>query len=446
MTTPIYDFLKKYAEQDGVRLHMPGHKGNGPLGIESLDITEISGADVLYSAEGIIAESENFASRLFGTYHSFYSTQGSTLAIFAMLRLATLGAEKPAVLAARNVHRSFISAAALLDLDVEFIYPSEACHLCACPISPSDVERAFTESSKRFSALYITSPDYLGNVSDIEGIAKVCKKQGIPLLVDNAHGAYLKFLPEDSHPITLGAAMCADSAHKTLPVLTGGAYLHVSKDYPEYAEGAREALSLFSSTSPSYLTLASLDLCNKRLSEDYPDALSRLVNKIFYVKRSLRSLGFVVEDGEPLKIVINAAKCGLDGTSIAKTLRGNLIEVEFADREYLVLMPTPENSDENFEKLVDALKCVEVLAANESKRSPMIAQHEKVMSIRQAVFSQSELLKVYDTVGRVCASPTVSCPPAVPIVVSGERITESDVEVFKYYGIDKISVVKENTR
>jgi arginine/lysine/ornithine decarboxylase len=83
-------------------------------------------------------------------------------------------------------------------------------------------------------------------------------------------------LPEDIHPITLGAAMCSDSAHKTLPVLTGGAYLHISPDYPEYAERARDALSLFASTSPSYLTLASLDICNRRLSEDYPQRIIAL--------------------------------------------------------------------------------------------------------------------------------------------------------------------------
>ena len=443
MTTPIYDFVKEYAEKNGARLHMPGHKGRGALGVEAFDITEISGADVLYSADGIIAESEEFASRLFGTHHSFYSTQGSTLAISAMLRLATRDAVNPLVLAARNVHRSFISAAALLDLDVEFLYPSSACHLCACPISASDVESSLSKTERKFSAVYITSPDYLGNVADVKGIAEVCKKHEIPLLVDNAHGAYLKFLPEDMHPITLGAAMCSDSAHKTLPVLTGGAYLHVSKDYPEYAEGAREALSLFASTSPSYLTLASLDLCNKRLSEDYPSALSGLLAKVSDVKASLSTLGFAIEFGEPLKIVINAARCGFEGAELSEILRKNGIEAEFADREYLVLMPTPENSDEDFEKLVNALNGV-LKNGNtcESKPSPTISQHERVTSIRCAVFSPSETLSVRDAVGRVCASPTVSCPPAVPIVVSGEKITEDDVFVFEYYGIEKIAVLK----
>jgi arginine/lysine/ornithine decarboxylase len=442
MTTPIYDFVKEYAEKNGARLHMPGHKGRGALGVEAFDITEISGADVLYSADGIIAESEDFASRLFGTHHSFYSTQGSTLAIFAMLRLATRDAEKPLVLAARNVHASFVRAAALLDLEVEFLYPSSACHLCACSISTADVESALLESEKKFSAVYITSPDYLGNVADVKGIADVCKKHGTPLLVDNAHGAYLRFLSEDMHPITLGAAMCADSAHKTLPVLTGGAYLHVSKDYPEYADGAREALSLFASTSPSYLTLVSLDLCNKRLSEDYPSALSGLLAKVSDVKTSLSSLGFAVECGEPLKIVINAAKCGFEGAELSEILRKNGIEAEFADREYLVLMPTPENSDADFEKLVSALREVKIGKATETKSSPRITRHERAVSIRRAVFAPSETLSVHDAVGRVCASPTVACPPAVPIVVSGEKITEEDVFVFECYGIEKISVLK----
>ena len=274
---------------------MPGHKGVGELGCEAFDITEISGADVLYSAEGIIEESENNLSSLYGTAHSFYSTEGSTLAIKAMLRLATecAGEERPLVLAARNVHTAFIKAAALLDLDVDFIYPEEGGHLCECKISDEDVRVAILSAKTKPMVVYITSPDYLGNMLDIRSISSVCREYGVPLLVDNAHGAYLKFLPEDMHPITLGAAMCADSAHKTLPVLTGGAYLHISSDFSEYAERAREALSLFASTSPSYLTLCSLDLCNKRLSEDYSQKISALVSKTAEIKVKISCLGLM---------------------------------------------------------------------------------------------------------------------------------------------------------
>lgn len=436
MTTPIFDFVKTYAEGKTARFHMPGHKGVSQLGCEAYDITEIRGADVLYSADGIINESENNLTSLYGTAHSFYSTEGSTLAIKAMLALVSEreGDERPLILAARNVHTAFIKTCALLDLDAEFIYPKETGHLCECKITAEDVRVAILSATKKPRAVYLTSPDYLGNILDVAAISAVCREHGLPLLVDNAHGAYLKFLPEDIHPITLGATMCADSAHKTLPVLTGGAYLHISSAYPEYSERARRALSLFASTSPSYLTLCSLDLCNERLSEDYPEKLAELVEKTAEIKAKITSLGLEVCDSEPLKIVVK------EGESLACHLREWGIEVEFSDLDYTVLMLTPENSDGDFDRLMQALSSYE--KRDQRRLNHSVSPHERVMSIRASVLSSGEKLPVEDSVGRICASPTVSCPPAVPIVISGERITAEDVKLFKYYGIDTVSVVK----
>lgn len=437
MITPIFDFVKQYSESKTARFHMPGHKGVGLLGVEKYDITEIFGADVLYSADGIINESENNLSSLYGTAHSFYSTEGSTIAIKAMLALVSEreGDERPLILAARNVHTAFIKAAALLDLEVEFIYPERAGHLCRCDVTADDVERSILSAGRKPSAVYLTSPDYLGNMLDIKSIALVCRENGIPLLVDNAHGAYLRFLPEDQHPITLGAAMCADSAHKTLPVLTGGAYLHISPDYPEYVEGARGTLSLFASTSPSYLTLSSLDLCNKYLSEDFGDRLSSLCCRISTLKDKIKALGFSVMDSEPLKIVIRS------GGGLSDQLRDRNIEVEYSDGEYTVLMLTVENSDSELEALLDALSEIKPQPVNASDVGVM--PHDREMSIRNAVFAKSELVSVEKSAGRISASPTVSCPPAIPIVVSGERIIDGDILLFKRYGIDKVRVVIE---
>ena len=436
MKTPIFDFVQKYADSGVSRMHMPGHKGAMALGCEKYDITEILGADVLYSADGIIDESERNLSALYGTEHSFYSTQGSTLAIFAMLRLVSErdGEERPLILAARNVHTAFIKAVALLDLDVEWIYPKVQEHLCSCNITPADLEGVLSKLDRKPTAVYITSPDYLGNMLDIAGISTICREKDIPLLVDNAHGAYLKFLEKDSHPITLGAAMCSDSAHKTLPVLTGGAYLHISKDYPEYASRAREALLLFASTSPSYLTLCSLDLCNDKLSNNYPEKIRALANTVFRVKQKITDLGFELSDSEPLKIVFK-------GGYVADHIRKHGIEPEFADNDYTVLMLTPENTEDELDKLLLAL--TELKDRPEPSEILSVAPHKRVMTIRSAVLSPSEQISVNDAAGRVCASSTVSCPPAVPIVVSGELIDENDVYLFRHYGVEKIRVVKE---
>ena len=441
MKTPIYDFLRKYSESGSVRMHMPGHKGLGVLGCESLDITEISGADVLYSADGIIEESENNLTSLYGTEHSFYSTEGSTLSIKAMLAIAVSGRSKK-VLAARNAHKAFIYAAAMLDLEVDWLYPSEGAHLCACPITPSEVERALSRGG--FSAVYLTTPDYLGNIADVKGIAEVCKTFGVPLLVDNAHGAYLKFLPEDIHPITLGAAMCADSAHKTLPALTGGAYLHVSRDFPAFAKKARNYLSMFASTSPSYLTLCSLDLCNKTLAEGYCERIARTVDIVENTRLELSSLGFIIRKSEPLKIVIDATGSGISGVCLSHLLREFGIEVEFADADLTVLMITPSSTDEDMARVICAMTEISARRGEGSEARlipPTI--HETKMSIRDAVFSDFEEIDVSEAVGRICASPTVSCPPAVPIVVSGEVITADDVATFRYYGIETVAVVSD---
>lgn len=198
MNTPIYDFMHSYADENPLRLHMPGHKGVGPLGIEALDITEIGGADSLFSADGIIRESEENAARFFGC-PTFYSTEGSSLAIRAMLYLALLHARAqgraPRILAGRNVHKTFLSAAALLDLDVEWLRGEKPLSYLSCDLSPKYIEAFLQHAEEKPSAVYITSPDYLGQMADISGIARVCHRYGVLLLVDGAHGAYLRFLP-----------------------------------------------------------------------------------------------------------------------------------------------------------------------------------------------------------------------------------------------------------
>ena len=439
MTTPIYDFVKSYSESKTARFHMPGHKGEGLLGCEAYDITEIKGADVLYSADGIINESENNLSSLYGTAHSFYSTEGSTLGIKAMLMLVSEGCgnERPLILAGRNAHSSFIRAAALLDIDVVWLQHNEQEHLCECRVTARDIQLAVYNAGRIPSAVYVTSPDYLGNTLDIASLAKYCRKIKVPLIVDNAHGAYLKFLPEDRHPITLGAAMCVDSAHKTLPILTGGAYLHISKSYAKFVDKARAALSLFASTSPSYLTLSSLDLCNERLASGYSDKISAFAKTTAELKDKIIALGYELHGNEPFKITLRV------GAELVSHLRDNGIEPEYSDSEYTVLMLTPENSDSDLELLINALKSYggEKKIAEPTYCPPI--QHESPMTVRQAIFSKNKLISVKSSVGRICAAPSVFCPPAVPIVMSGERITKEDVKLFKRYGIDKVSVVVE---
>ena len=168
MKTPIIDFVKKYTDSNTARFHMPGHKGKALLGCEESDITEIIGADVLYHANGVIAESEDNASRLFDTAHSFYSTEGSSLSIRAMLALAAydndrtnVDGQRPLIIAARNVHKAFVHACALLDIDVNFMYSADPDdHLCKCLITPQTLKNAIEKAQYLPCAVYVTSPDY----------------------------------------------------------------------------------------------------------------------------------------------------------------------------------------------------------------------------------------------------------------------------------------------
>lgn len=449
MKTPICDFVNSYAKKDTARLHMPGHKGVSFLGCEKMDITEIRGADELYDAEGIIAESEANAGKLFEFGKTIYGTEGSSQCIRAMLFLALQGAqrtgERPVILAARNAHKAFLYSCALMDLDVEWLMPEEGerSSLCTCPITAEQVGEKLAEMKQKPFAVYITAPDYLGYSPDIKALAAVCKEAGIPLLVDNAHGAYLKFLQPSKHPIDLGAAMCCDSAHKTLPVLTGGAYLQLSEEWAaKVGSQAKKAMEIFGSTSPSYLIMQSLDKCNEYLADGYPEKLAATIEKVAAVKTFLQKQGWEIMDGDPLKLTIFTGKMGYTGEEVAEVLRKNNVECEFADLDAVVLMATPENRDRDFEKILSALSSLQAKEEITAVQMPLILPKQR-MKIREAMFSQWEEVAIEDAVGRICASPCVSCPPAIPIAASGEEITGEMVELFKAYGIEKIEVVKE---
>lgn len=446
MTTPIADFVRAYAASGTARLHMPGHKGRGPLGCEAWDVTEIGGADSLYEASGIIAQSEKNAAALFGSGATFYSTEGSSQCVRAMLYLALANRPSgtpPVIAAARNVHKAFVYAAALLDFEPVWLWPEkEPASLCACPVTAEGLERVLSSLSAPPAAVYITSPDYLGNLADIPALAEVCHRRGIPLLVDNAHGAYLRFLAPSRHPLDLGADLVCGSAHKTLPVLTGGAYLHIAKTAPAaFQANARAALALFGSTSPSYLTLASLDLCNGSLAGDYPARLAEAVERLDALRRRLSGRGWRLEPGDPLRLTLRAP-AGLTGLDLAERLRQGRVECEYADRDHLVLMITPENPPEDLERLSSLLG--ECPAASGSPAAPPPpAKGERALSVRQALFAPHEAVPAAESLGRICGAPTVSCPPAVPIAVSGERIGEAALALFQYYRVKTVDVLKE---
>lgn len=424
---------------------MPGHKGCTFLGMEPMDITEIPGADSLYEAGGIIAQSEQNASRLFGC-RTLYSTEGSSQCIRAMLYLVQLYAgrngKKVRIAAGRNAHKTFLTAAALLDLDVDWLYPGENAGYLSCDLRAENIETYLEAAGEKPAAVYLTNPDYLGNLVDISSVAEVCHRHSVLLVVDNAHGAYLKFLPRSLHPIDLGADLCCDSAHKTLPVLTGGAYLHIADGFPgDIALQAKNAMSVFGSTSPSYLILQSLDRANVYL-ESYAGKLNAFAEQVTLLKTSLTASGFTLYGKEPLKLTVAAKAYGYTGTELSAILRREGLVAEFADEDYLVMMLTPETGSAGLKRLKTVLLQIPPQTPVTGD-VPELCPGEQVVSVREAMLSPSEVIPVAESLGRILAVPTVGCPPAVPIVVCGERIDSHAIRCFEYYGIKECCVVKE---
>ena len=436
ISTPVCDFVRAYAASAPVRLHMPGHKGRGILGCESLDITEIRGADDLYHPEGILARSEENASRLFGC-RTVYSAEGSSLAIRAMLYLAyTRSGCKGRCLAGRNAHKSFLHTAVLLDFPISWLWAGDS--YLSCPVTAETVEAAILEEKEKPFAVYLTSPDYPGNLAPVGEIASVCHRHGVPLLVDNAHGAYLKFLPRSLHPMDLGADLCSDSAHKTLPVLTGGAYLHMGPDWT--TEEAKAAMALFGSTSPSWLILQSLDGANPAM-ERLPGDIAALAPHIAALKGALLAHGFALVGAEPLKITVHAAKFGYSGEEMAEILERQGIFCEFADGDFLVFMLTPRNTPEELDRLRAAL-CALPRGVRQEEPPIALARPKAACTPRQAAFAPRETIPVENSLGRILALANVSCPPAVPIVMCGEEIDEAAREALCRCGIEEVTVIK----
>lgn len=445
MDTPICDFVRSYADREPLRFHMPGHKG---LGEEMrLDITEITGADVLYAAGGIIQKSRENAARLFGAAATFYSAEGSSLCIRAMLFLFRLYArhrgKRPHLAAFRNAHRSFVSACALLDVEVSWIRPVEQENLLSCCLSGQQLEEQLSAMEELPLALYVTSPDYLGQMAELRELRRVCRKYGLLLLVDNAHGAYLRFLPESLHPMDLGADLCCDSAHKTLPVLTGGAYLHISSAAPElFLQQAEQALALFASTSPSYLILQSLDRANAFLAGEFRPMLEAFLPRVDACKARLRAAGYVLVGEEPLKLCLSTKPYGWTGNALAQRLEEENIFCEFSDPDHLVFMLSPLQTEAALQRLTEALLAIERRAPL-TLLPPPLPIAEAVCSPGAALLAPSERIPAEQSLGRILSDAEVSCPPAVPILVSGERIDEAALACFRYYGYSHLRVTKE---
>jgi arginine/lysine/ornithine decarboxylase len=445
MKNSIFESLIQYNKLNRASYHVPGHK-NFNFFCEKLinfDVTEFENTDNLYNPKSSILNAEQTAANLFGSKKTLFSAGGNTLCIQTMLFLCATQRDGK-FLCARNVHRSVISAMALLNIQPKWILPRQnAGKGLSGRIFSEDVETAL-KTEAAVSGVLITSPDYYGVISDISKISKICKKYNVPLLVDNAHGAHLSFFKKNLHPTKLGASMSADSAHKTLPVLTGGAFLHIMDK--NFIPAAKSAMTLFGSTSPSFLLLASLDICCKILAKNGQTLFQKLEKKVNEIKKLAENFGFTTPNGlcDPVRITLSGNTIGYSGKKLHEYLLKYQIEAEFFDENYVVLIPSPFNTIEDWEKLKNAIINIQPkrhylapASLCEIDYLPKIA-----ISLREALFGKNITIPINSAKNKILSEIVCTSPPAIPPIMPGEIIGARECEFLSYSGIDKIKVLK----
>lgn len=448
---PLGSALRRHAAQGRVSMHTPGHKGRyahlAKLTARH-DLTELPDTDALFECDGVIRSAEKKAAQVFGARYTAFSAGGCTLAIQGMLGAAARCSESKRIIMARNCHRAAVSACALLGLEPTWVYPTPTGDGLPGQPTAQSIAAALAENGG-VCAVYVTSPDYYGVLADIEAIAVVCREKSVPLLVDNAHGSHLAAFGR--HPLQKGASMTACSAHKTLPVLTGGALLNVSDE--RFIPYIKPAMALFGSTSPSYLVMASLEQACCWLERKGRREFERLAGRVEAIRERAQKAGFDIPEAhgtslsDPTRITLLTARMGLTGDEAAQRLRECGVEPEHSDAVSVVLIATPFNSASELRRLERAIakaaRGAKPAAETAQKSEQWSGSAERVMSVREAVTAPGESVSVQEAVGRISAQTVSVCPPGIPIVMPGERINGQAQRLLSKAGLECVEVVRE---
>ena len=474
----LYETLEKYTSTDVYPFHMPGHKRRAAHMCDpaAIDITEIDGFDNLHHACGILREAEERAASLYSSSETHFLVNGSTCGVLAAIGACTSPGGH--ILMARNSHRSAFNAVWLNRLRCSYLYPAvpEArSAYCTArtfllysdrngPVDPLQVEQAFNAHSG-IQAVFLTSPAYDGVVSDIRKIAEIAHRHGTPLIVDEAHGAHFgmhSIFPESS--VKLGADLVIHSLHKTLPALTQTALIHVNGDLVDRGR-LRQMLSVYQTSSPSYVLMASIDRCIRLLADEGPDLFSAYAQRLenFYAGTQLKHLSFLKTD-DPSRILISpkAVKISGDisGAELYHILRERFhLQPEMAAPSYVLMLSSVCDDDEGFARLRDALLTLDheyggsedvrsvsgdgsmaarsvsdddsearhTAASSEKNASDASLQPDICCTISEALDSASRPVPFAEAEGSVCAEFLTMYPPGVPLLVPGERIRAGSI-------------------
>lgn len=443
----LYDRLKQYSESDAYGFHMPGHKRNKAfMGIDlpyELDITEIDGFDDLHHASGILKEAQERTAEVFHADEAHFLVNGSTAGILAAVMGCTKRGDK--ILIARHCHKSVHHAIYMNGLRPIYVYPEfdGSMHLNG-EILAEDVKAAL-EAEPDIRAVVIVSPNYDGVVSDVGAIAEAVHEKGLPLIVDEAHGAHFGFhpyFPERAND--LGADVVIQSFHKTLPSLTQTAVLYINGEIAP-AKRIRRYLDMLQSSSPSYVFLASLDACTALVAERGEGIFSAYAGRLRTLRARLSHLEHLelleTLHYDPSKIVISTAEAEITSRELEERLRKEYhLEMEMTGATYVIAMTSVADTQEGFDRLADAL---EEIDRGLSQRDVPYAVSGELPRLRQVLMpdeieeaqerQKTSFLPFRACEGSVCAEYAYLYPPGSPVLVPGEEISAEAVRLLEFY-------------
>ncbi|WP_342433787.1 aminotransferase class I/II-fold pyridoxal phosphate-dependent enzyme [Neobacillus sp. FSL H8-0543] len=443
---PLYQALIKHTKNKPISFHVPGHKNGQIFQHEAnefyqpfleMDVTELSGLDDLHSPEGVIREGEQLLASLYNVKQSFFLVNGSTVGNLAMIMASCR--ENDTVLVQRNCHKSVVNAIKLAKARPIFLEPEfNPIWKVAANVSLDTVKKAICLYPEA-KALILTYPNYYGMVYDIKGLISHAHLHDIPVLVDEAHGAH--FIIDDPFPssaVSLGADAVVQSAHKTLPAMTMGSYLHINSDRINLGK-LKDYLQILQSSSPSYPIMASLDLARQYLAMYEGKDINYLIEEVNYFRQELKQipsinvLEYPNSQGDQLKVTIQSRN-ELSGFELQKRFEQKGIYTELADtNNVLFIMPLLKEKQSYPHRL--ALEKIKSVLANlplhfSTEEVPISREKIKGLAIPYELMFSLEVsdVPITDAVDTVCAETIIPYPPGVPLLLKGELITDIAVK------------------
>jgi lysine decarboxylase len=453
-STPLFSALVKHAQSQPLQFHIPGHKkgaGAEPgfrqfLGSNalSIDLINIAPLDDLHHPTGIIKEAQELAAAAFGADYTFFSVQGTSGAIMAMIMSVCGPGDK--IIVPRNVHKSVLSAIIFAGAIPVFIHPVMDKQLgISHGITLSSVQ-ASLEQHPDAKAILVINPTYYGVACNLKGIVQLAHDHHIPVLVDEAHGAHIHFHEElPLSAMQAGADMAATSVHKLGGALTQSSVLNVKEGLVS-AKRVQAVLSMLTTTSTSYLLLASLDAARKQLALHGREMLDKAIKLANWARNEINEIPFLycmgremigrdesIYDLDPTKLLIHVRQLGITGHDAEKWLREKRnIEVELSDLYNILCLITPGDNEESIAALTEALKALAQEASSKKEQlTPLPVTLPDIprlaMSPRDAFYADTELVPFHQSAGRIMAEFIMIYPPGIPILLPGEIITEDNL-------------------